>query len=327
MNTKTLKYLLAALGFTVIVPLPAQAQWSINGNDISNSNSGNVGIGITTPSTKLHIVAEDASRGITNDYYINGLGGPVYNTRKARGTFAVPAAILAGDVLGAWWPSGYNGTGWNLGGGIRFIAEENFGTNAAGTYLQFMTTVPGTKSTSEQLRITGSGNVGIGITNPAQKLHVQGNARVTGDMIVDGNLAAKYQDVAEWVPALRAMVPGTVVVLDPGFINHVKPAFRPYDTSVAGVVSVRPGLILGEPGKDKVAVATTGRVKVKATTANGAIHIGDILVTSQKEGMAMRSTPVDFGGTAMHRPGTVVGKALEPLEKGEGEILVLLTLG
>jgi len=28
----------------------------------------------------------------------------------------------------------------------------------------------------------------------------------------------------------------------------------------------------------------------------------------------------------MHRPGTLIGKALEPLEKGQGEILVLLSL-
>jgi hypothetical protein len=40
----------------------------------------------------------------------------------------------------------------------------------------------------------------------------------------------------------------------------------------------------------------------------------------------MRSEPVSFGGVAMHRPGTIIGKALEPLEKGTGEILVLLSL-
>jgi hypothetical protein len=28
----------------------------------------------------------------------------------------------------------------------------------------------------------------------------------------------------------------------------------------------------------------------------------------------------------MHRPGTLIGKALEPLSEGEGEILVLLSL-
>jgi hypothetical protein len=42
--------------------------------------------------------------------------------------------------------------------------------------------------------------------------------------------------------------------------------------------------------------------------------------------MAMKSVAVDFGGIEMHRPGTLIGKALEPLESGQGEIMVLLSL-
>ena len=40
----------------------------------------------------------------------------------------------------------------------------------------------------------------------------------------------------------------------------------------------------------------------------------------------VNSEPVSFGGVEMHRPGTIIGKALESLEKGTGEILVLLSL-
>ena len=36
-----------------------------------------------------------------------------------------------------------------------------------------------------------NGNVGIGTTSPSEKLHVAGNAKVTGDLAVDGNIAAK----------------------------------------------------------------------------------------------------------------------------------------
>ncbi|HYK21900.1 MAG TPA: hypothetical protein VEV42_14265, partial [Pyrinomonadaceae bacterium] len=59
---------------------------------------------------------------------------------------------------------------------------------------------------------------------------------------------------------------------------------------------------------------------------NGPIQIGDLLVTSHKEGVAMKSLAIDVGGIMIHRPGTIIGKALEPLEKGTGEILVLLSL-
>ena len=145
-------------------------------------------------------------------------------------------------------------------------------------------------------------------------------------MTVTGNIAAKYQDVAEWVPATRPILAGTVVVLDREHSNRVVPSAQPYDTAVAGVVSQSPGLLLGERGEGKVMVATTGRVKVRVDAAHGAIRVGDLLVTSEKEGIAMRSEPVSVGGVAMHRPGTLVGKALEPLSEGQGEILVLLSL-
>ncbi len=40
----------------------------------------------------------------------------------------------------------------------------------------------------------------------------------------------------------------------------------------------------------------------------------------------MKSEPFRLRGTVMHRPGTIIGKALEPLSSGEGTILVLLSL-
>ena len=91
-------------------------------------------------------------------------------------------------------------------------------------------------------------------------------------------------------------------------------------------MSSRPGLLLGEEGPKKVKVAQSGRVKVRVDARYGAVGIGDLLVTSPTRGFAMRSEPVSVAGTSIHRPGTLLGKALEPLADGQGEILVLLTL-
>jgi hypothetical protein len=165
-----------------------------------------------------------------------------------------------------------------------------------------------------------SGNIGIGATSTGAKLHVAGNVTVTG------NIGAKYQDLAEWVPARQPLSSGTVLVLDDSESNQVTASNKPYDTSVAGVVSAMPGIILGEAGRGKVKVATTGRVRVKADATKKPIHVGDLLVTSAEPGMAMVSEPVKLAGVKIHRPGTLLGKALEPLSSGQGEILVLLTL-
>ena len=99
-----------------------------------------------------------------------------------------------------------------------------------------------------------------------------------------------------------------------------------YDTRVGGVISERPGITLGEGGDNKVLVATTGRVLLMVDASNGPIQIGDLLVTSDIPGVAMKSQAINLGGVQIHRPGTLVGKALEPLAKGQGKILVLLSL-
>ena len=164
------------------------------------------------------------------------------------------------------------------------------------------------------------GRVGIGTAFPSALLHV------AGDVVVDGNIGAKYQDVAEWVPASTDLQPGTVVVLNPNRDNEVMSSARAYDTTVAGVVSAQPGLVLGEGSATKETVATMGRVRVKVDARRAPIAIGDLLVTSDRPGYAMKSVPVDMGGTPIHRPGTIIGKALQPLAGGEGEILVLLSL-
>ena len=127
-------------------------------------------------------------------------------------------------------------------------------------------------------------------------------------------------------PASELIPIGTVVVLDSTKTNHVIASAQTYDTRVAGVISEKPGLVLGESGENKVLVATTGRVRVKVDASRGPIRIGDLLVTSDTPGLAMKSEPVTLGGIQIHRPGTLIGKALEPLERGSGSILVLLSL-
>jgi len=96
-------------------------------------------------------------------------------------------------------------------------------------------------SNLERMRIDNAGNVGIGKSDPAYKLDVNGT-------ISGNNVIAKYQDVAEWVPASRAIPAGTVVVLNLDRNNEVMPSAHAYDPAVAGVVSTNPGVLLGVAG-------------------------------------------------------------------------------
>ena len=143
-----------------------------------------------------------------------------------------------------------------------------------------------------------------------------GNVNVTGTgninaagTITGGNIVARYQDVAEWVPSSEKLVAGTVVVLDATKSNQVIASTSMYDTRVAGIISSQPGITLGEKSDSRVLVATTGRVRVKVDASRGPIAIGDLLVTSDIPGVAMKSIPVEFAGREMHMPGTAAALA------------------
>jgi hypothetical protein len=253
--------------------------------------SGNLGIGTTSPSALLHVrKSQDAITGIVVDN--DGTSGSSGGGQAVQFAFGSLGAIggIYHYTNGVQWSMGLRA--WSGGGG-----------------------------SVERLTIRGeNGNVGIGTSNPTAKLHV------AGSIVADGTVTARYQDVAEWVDAEPALDAGTIVVIDKSAHNRVVAASLAYDVRVAGAVSAQPGVVLGEPGDGRALVAQSGRVRIKVDASYGAIEAGDLLVTSPTAGYAMRSEPVDIGGVTFHRPGTVLGKALEPLASGRGEILVLLTL-
>ena len=285
-NLKAVAFLAVAVALLVPQTTFGQ-QWQDGTGGAIYYNGGRVGIGVVAPANQLHLLVPDGALNVPFKM-------------ETTGADSISGISLKNDARN--WHFRVDGTD---GDKLKI-----FDSNAS----------------AYRLTITTTGDVGIGTTTPSTKLDVVGNMNVTGDLNVTGNVAAKYQDVAEWVPANEPLAPGTVVVLNRERDNEVVRSANPYDVAVAGVVSARPGLILGEASEKSVQVATTGRVKVRVNANRGAIKIGDLLVTSDIPGTAMKSQPIEIAGASLHRPGTVIGKALEPLASGEGEILVLLSL-
>ena len=138
--------------------------------------------------------------------------------------------------------------------------------------------------------------------NPSSETLIVTNASTTASQ-------AKYADLAEKYAADEEIEAGTVVM----FIGEGKlaPCNIENHVGVAGIVSTNPGYLMNSALEGGVALALAGRVPTKVT---GVVQAGDLMVAAAN-GMAMANNSPAIG--------TVIGKAIEANEGGDGVIEVL----
>lgn len=234
------------------------------------------------------------------------------------------------------------------------------GHYTAGSFIRFGFSE--TVNNPEVIRILRSGNVGIGTTSPSAVLEVKGStanllvlkdpadnpvfrAEKDGDVYADRAYhcglidpdpstpepcfnAGSGADVAERINTSEAVEAGDVIEIDPANPGLYCKARVSYSTRVAGVISTAPAITLGNAFDSKVEkwedsrplLALAGRAPVKVTTENGPIKIGDFLTTSSTPGYAMCCA------VPSQCTGAIPRKALEPLEKGTGIVMVQVAL-
>lgn len=123
-------------------------------------------------------------------------------------------------------------------------------------------------------------------------------------------------------------LPGMIVSIDPKNIGELVLCQQAFDKKVAGIVSgaggVKTGMLMGQAGTKadgKHPVALTGRVYCWVDAdAGGPVEAGDLITTSNTPGHGMRV------GESTRASGAIIGKAMSPLEKGKGLVLVLVSL-
>jgi hypothetical protein len=138
--------------------LPKFTGSSALGNSLVYDNGTNVGIGTTSPSTKLHILSYNSSSTLSTS---NTASLVIQNTYGG--------AAQTGGALFFKSDTGTNNTFAGIGGDL-------LGSTSSGSYGHL---IFGTKNTatdtslSERMRITSAGNVGIGTTATNGKLQVK----------------------------------------------------------------------------------------------------------------------------------------------------------
>jgi hypothetical protein len=251
------------------------------GEVVVHGPTGNVGLGLVDPRTPLHVLGRIAS----------GLD----HTSAGAVTLFPPDGF-------AWFHIDNGPAGGRPIGRLRISHGNTPGANELVSVLQ-------------------NGRVGINTATPRERLDVNGNIAVSGDVKLFGADCAE-----EFAAPDGGVEPGTVVVL--GDEGAVRMSEEPYDRRVAGVVSgagdYRPGLVLdsqedaGDGGRTRIALV--GKVFCKVDASSEPIEVGDLLTTSERPGHAMKA--VDPARAF----GAVLGKALRPLRTGQDLVPVLVAL-
>jgi hypothetical protein len=96
---------------------------------------------------------------------------------RVEGSYTSPTAVGAANV-GALIGRGYDGTQFRETGNITFVSDGTITSSSSPGSVVLATTPSSSTAPIERLRITSTGNVGIGTTAPGAPLDVRGGARV-----------------------------------------------------------------------------------------------------------------------------------------------------
>ena len=134
-------------------------------------DGGNLGIGTTSPTAKLQV-----GGGTSNQQSpISSLSGSFQGLLSTLSLVNQTANLVTngGVALDFHLNSGYSPTG-------RITTRTENVSSPTASYMQFFTYLSGL---NERMRITSTGNVGIGTTSPGQKLDVNGNIKIQAALL------------------------------------------------------------------------------------------------------------------------------------------------
>ena len=140
------------------------------GTSLTSLNTGKLGIGTAIPAKDVTIKKEaNTSVEVVSETGISNISIGLTGETKNKGILRFNNDVNTFDIVN------------NDTGDLNFIldADSNSGTGD----IRFL------KTTSEKMRLTNDGKLGIAITNPSHQLHVVGTSTITSNAFIGGNLS------------------------------------------------------------------------------------------------------------------------------------------
>jgi len=272
---------------------------------VTTNNFSAYGVHGEAPGTGVYGVSTEGATGVVGrgQIGVSGIGGGL-------GVFGQSSVENGGGLHGV----SYANTG--IGNGVYGRTESPSGNGgyffndsaSGGTALYAVTDA-------------NSGDI-IVAANNASTPDVEFRVNSSGNVYADAAFNGGGADYAEMMPAVANLEASDVLVIGPD--GRLTQSSEPFQNTVIGVYSTQPGFIAGSGDDQKdlsghIPLAVMGVVPVKISAENGSIMPGDMLVASNIPGHAM------FAGDNPPQ-GTVIGKALQGFEKGEGVIMMMVML-
>jgi hypothetical protein len=150
----------------LIAQKSAQLFWNNTDNQLAVGtnvfDAATTKLRVVNGSSGLAIQADtDGATPIQATRYTSDTSPSVVRLRKARGTLATPAGVLAGDSLGMVSTRGCLDTGAFPGtatGSVEFYAQDSFTASAQGTGFRLQLTKPGAAALATVFDCSGAGN-------------------------------------------------------------------------------------------------------------------------------------------------------------------------